>query len=65
MSADKERVYKLSLPAVGGNKYVLIDIGNGPLADELATGEVGDIFRIEITEMTGDEIEALPEFDGW
>jgi len=35
------------------------------LVADIENSEVGDVWKIEVTEMTEEEYEALPEFDGF
>lgn len=59
------RVYKLKFPDVGGGKWMVFEPGQRGLNEELEGGEVGDKFEIEISEMTKEALDALPEFEGW
>ena len=35
------------------------------LLEELKSSEAGDWYKVEIAEMTKEEFEKLPEFNGW
>ena len=63
---EKKRYLKISRPNLGGF-YVT---GDQHLAkDELITSfendEIGEKLLFELVEMTEDEFNALPEFEGW
>lgn len=59
----KVRVYKLRLPDVSGKRWCLVEASG--IKDELEMAEAGDRFEIEVADMTQEEIDALPEFEGW
>lgn len=46
----------------GGEHFMILNIGDS--FDTLST-EIGDVFQIEIIEMEPNEVEKLPEFEGF
>ena len=65
--SEKIRVIRVSRPHLGGQYYIVEDLGTAAseLQMLLEEDEVGDRLVFELAEMTRKEIEALPEFDGW
>lgn len=60
----KVKVFKVFRPDCGGQHWITRDwatIQDGEFED----GEPGDRIIIELAEMTEDQIEKLPEFEGW
>ena len=56
------RVYKMQ--KVGGSYCVFPKNAMDGLLDDLRYSEVGEKYTIEIQEMSEDDFEKLPEFDG-
>lgn len=56
---------KVTRSDVGGNYYQpLTEIG-GAISGEFDGSEPGDKITLELSEMTEDEFNKLPEFQGW
>jgi len=61
---EKKKYLKL-YPEEGGN-WAIIEFSPHNLWDgNISEMEDGDKMIIEVVEMTNDEIQALPEFEGW
>ena len=61
--AEKIRVYKLST-ADDPNNWCAFRHQFG-LGEEISTFDVGEILYVEIVEMTQEEYDNLPEFEGF
>ena len=59
------KVYKLFLPDFAGKQHVIYTKLDELVQGDLEPSEVGDVIRIEVAEMTQEQIDSLPEFDGW
>jgi hypothetical protein len=60
------RIYKLRIPEAGGNKWCAFSANaRDGLMAEIELLEIGDHLEIEACEMTQEEVDALPEFEGW
>ena len=46
----------------GGEHFMILNIGD---TFEMLSTEIGDVFQIEIIEMEPEEVEKLPEFEGF
>ncbi len=49
----------------GGKHYLIDNLELDELAAEFCQAEVGDIFTVEMVELTMKEIEQFPDFDGF
>lgn len=66
MNETKLRFYRVSYPDFGRASCVVTLEGMTEELNEMAHyGEVGDVMRVEIVEITQEEKDALPEFRGW
>jgi hypothetical protein len=61
--SEKKLYPKITRPDYGGTSYIAPDLDAAK--DEMEFSEPGDVFHIEMVEMTDEEYDALPEFDGW
>ena len=58
------KVAKVEMPDSGACLILPLDSGD-VLMEEMKNAEVGDIFTITMVEMSQEELDKLPEFDGW
>ena len=58
----KIRVYRVT-EATGGASYIEENIGN--ILDELRDSSVGSEYKVTVEEMTREDYDALPEFEGF
>lgn len=57
------KVFNIKRPAVGDGSYIMrSSVG---LEGELETLEVGETVIVECLEMSEEQLEKLPEFQGW
>jgi len=67
-ASDKEggemKVAKAEMPDSGECLILPLDSGD-VLMEEIKNAEVGDRFTITLVEMSQEELDVLPEFDGW
>ena len=62
---DKEVYYKITAPERLGDQFVVVRDTDLSLTDYLDGSEHGDVWKVEIIEMSDSEFEALPEFEGF
>lgn len=55
---------KVTRPDIG-DMWCLYRLAQFSAADELDGAEIGEKVVMELCEMTDEEINALPEFEGW
>jgi hypothetical protein len=63
MNEKKLRVFKVFRPDLSGQCWIAREFS--VIENEFDGAEPGDKIIIEITEVTDDEINKLPEFEGW
>jgi hypothetical protein len=57
---------KLTRPDLdGGRASCIYEMHQFSAADEFVGAEIGEKLQLEYIEMTREEIDALPEFEGW
>ena len=59
------KVYKLYLPEFAGEKHCVYTNLDELVGAELEPSEIGDVIRIEVADMSVEQVKNLPEFDGW
>ncbi len=63
---QKVRCVKISRPETSGSLWALRQLNaTGILQDEFDGAEVGERIEVEYCELTQEEFDALPEFEGW
>jgi len=62
-SGTKVRVFKVTRPDT--NQCCIYRDGATLIDGEFDGAEIGDTITIELLEMTEDDLEKLPEFEGW
>jgi hypothetical protein len=61
MLKNKEPYYKVR--PFGGSCWCVMTFAE--MTEELKTAETGDVWEIEKVSMTDEQLNALPEFQGW
>lgn len=57
---------KVTRPALdGGRQCCIFTIRQFSAADEFDGADIGEMLNLEYIEMTQEEFDALPEFEGW
>jgi hypothetical protein len=63
--AEKVKCVKVRRPDSHGNMWCICQMKGYAIADEFDGAEVGERIELEYCEMTQEELDALPEFEGW
>ena len=61
---EKKKFGKLTWPTEATHMFPIDNRGCYGLSDCIVDSEVGEVWKIEIVEMTQEEYDALPEFMG-
>lgn len=58
------RVYELTHKVLAGNCTFSED-DLDTLLDEFKNANIGEVFEVKVSEMSKDDYDKLPEFEGW